>query len=295
MTTPLQTLLIGVDGSPATAGAVLAATSEARRLAASLRLVHVVPDRHPLAPLNPSVGEELAAAGASLLKRTAADVAALAPDLEVSTQLRHGGIATQLAAAGDDAAALYVGRDSRPLLKRVTPGNAGAGTAARASCPVVSVPADWDPEPTRGDVVVAVKTTAGSSELLADAFAEAHARGARVAVLHSWRLPSGYDDIIVARVGPAEPTRRSSVALEVLLSEWRTSYPDVEVDLRVVHDEPVHALVTASRAADLLVLARRAHGLKRGLLGGTGRAVLRAAVCPVRVIPPAGVSTWVSA
>lgn len=282
----LQPLLVGVDGSPATDGAVRAAVADARQLRALLRLVHVVPDRLPLATVEPVVSDGLSATGAGVLKRAAADLAALAPDVEVETQLRRGGIATQLAAAAEDAAALYVGRGSRPALERALQGNAAVGAAARAPCPVVCVPSGWEPQQARGEVVVALKSFGSSCELLDDAFAEAQGRGDRLVVLHSWKLPSVYDDIIVARVGPQESVRRMSLALEVLLRDSRLSYPGVEVELRVVHDEPVHALLTASRGADLLVLVRRAQGPGLGMLGGTGRAVLRGAECPVRVVPP---------
>ncbi len=289
LSTLLLPLLVGVDGSSAADGAVRAAVAEARQLGASVRLVHVVPDHFALVPVDALVGRDLDSRGAGLLVRAAAEVAAMAPDVEVETELRRGGVASQLAEACEHAAALYVGRDSS-VLKGVVKGNAAVGVATRAPCPVVVVPADWQPREDGGEVVVALKMAAGAAELFADAFAEAETHGARLVVLHSWRLPDMYDDIILSRVDPTEPARRTAAALELLLHEWRTSYPDVEVELRIVHEEPVHALVEASRSADLLVLVRRVHGLKRGTLGGTGRAVLRGAECPVRVISPEGLT-----
>ncbi|MCD4523924.1 universal stress protein [Nocardioides sp. cx-173] len=286
MSTHLQPVLIGVDDSPATDAAVRAGMEEARRLDAWARLVHVVPDRLGLVQVGRSVGRRLTDRGSALLERVAGDARLLAPDIEVETQLRWGGAATELAEAAAEAAVLYVGRDG-PLLERPLEGTAGAGAAARASCPVVSVPTEWSSRTGRGDVVVAVKSPGSALELLADAFAEAVARRARVVVLHSWRLPGVYDDIIVSRVAPEEATRGSTEAIDALLRESRLSYPDVDVAVRIVHDRPVHALVAASRSADLLVLARRPHGVGLGTLGGTGRAVLRGAECPVRVIPPA--------
>ena len=290
----LRPVLVGVDGSYASTGAIRAGRVEARRLGAPLRLVHVVPDYFPLAPVDPLTSEGLTEAGARLLAQAEAEARAEAPDLHVDTDLRRGGSATQLAAAVDDAAAavLFVGRDEQALIDRVLLGSTAAGAAARATRPVVAVPAGWEPSGARGEVVVAVKSPAHSSELLSDAFAAAEARGARLVVLHSWKLLSAYEHILASRVRNEDLVRRSTTELESLLQDWRVGYPDVEVEIRIVHDHPVHALVEASRSADLLVLVRHGHDLPSGSLGslgGTGRAVLRGAECPVRIVPPGGV------
>ncbi|MBC9733020.1 universal stress protein [Nocardioides marmotae] len=283
-------VVVGIDGSPGTEGAVRAAVADARRLDAPLHLVHVVPDRFALAAVDALVGADLVGRGASVLAPAAAAVARTAPDLEIGTELRRGTVAGELAGAGETAAAVYIGRGS-PSSIGVLAGRAGTATAGRAPCPVVSVPATWWPGRSRGGVVVALKSAAGAPELFADAFAEADSRGDRLVVVHSWRLPDVYDDIVTARVGRTEPGRRAAAALEVLLEEWRTSYPAVEVELRVVHDHPAAALVEASADADLLVLVRRTHGLGgAGILGGTARAVLRDARCPVRVLPTEGMT-----
>lgn len=293
MNTTAPPVAIGVDGSPGSAGAIRAGLDEARRLDAPVLLVHVVPDYVPMTPMLPLAGPDLTETGAAILRGVAAEVVEQAPDLHVATELRHGPRAAQLVRASHDAAVLYVGRDDRPVLERVLLGNTAAGAASRATCPVVVVPPQWPLErgtaPAPGDVVVAVKSPAHSTELLADAFAEAATHGSRLVVLHSWKLPSGYDDIVTARVAADELTQRSAAELESLLREWRTTYPAVRAEVRIVHDHPAHALVRASQEADLLVLVRHAHGFPTGTLGGTGRAVLRDAACPVRVVPPGAV------
>ncbi|MDP2774144.1 MAG: universal stress protein [Nocardioides sp.] len=293
MNTPRQPVVIGVDGSPGTAGAIRAGLDEARRLDAPVLLVHVVPDYVPLTPMLPLAGPDLTETGAAILRGVVAEVAALAPDVHIDSELRHGPRAAQLISAAHRAVALYVGRDDRPLLERVLLGNTAAGTASRATCPVVVVPPEWaaqDGDATRGVVVVAVKSPVHSTELLADAFAAAATHGSRLVVLHAWTLPAGYDDIAAVAVATEELTRRSTAELETLLHEWRTTFPGVQVEIRIVHDRPAHALVRASHEADLLVLVRHAHGFPSGTLGGTGRAVLRDADCPVRIVPPGSVS-----
>lgn len=285
-----EPVAVAVDGAPGTSGAVRAGLEEARRLGAPVVLVHVVPDHVPMTPMLPLTGPDLTGTGAAILHGEAMDVADRAPDLHIRTDLRHGHRAAQLARAAHHAAALFVGRDDRPLVERVLLGNTAAGVASRATCPVVVVPAAWTPEAdTHGVVLVAVKNPVHSSELLADAFAVADARGARLVVLHAWKLPGGYDDIVAARVATEEVAGRSTAELEKLLRGWRTTYPAVDVEVRVVHDQPAHALVQASAEADLLVMVRHAHGFPSSL-GGTGRALLREAHCPVRVVAPGAVA-----
>lgn len=291
MNTTPRPVAIGVDGSAGNAAAVRAGLDDARRLGAPVLLLHVVPDHVPLTPMLPLTGPDLTGTGAAILHEAVVEVLDQEPDVHVTTDLRHGPRAAQLAEAVRDAAVLYVGRDDRSLLERVLLGNTAAGVASRAACPVVVVPPGWPPaEGPRGVVAVAVKSPAHSTELLADAFAAAAARDARLLVLHSWKLPSGYDDIVVSRVAGDEVVQRSTAELETLLHEWRETHPAVEVEVRVVHDQPAHALVRASREADLLVLVRHAHGFPAASLGGTGRAVLRDADCPVRVVPPGTVT-----
>ena len=105
-------------------------------------------------------------------------------------------------------------------------------------------------------------------------------------LLHAWKLASGYDDIVADRVAVHEWNERATDELERILAPWRASYPAVVVETTVEHDDAAHALERASHHADLLILVRRAHGVPASLhLGGTARAVLRTASCPVRVVP----------
>jgi nucleotide-binding universal stress UspA family protein len=96
-----------------------------------------------------------------------------------------------------------------------------------------------------------------------------------------------YDGAEPSPVVVAEWSERLGVELAAAVAGWRTAYPDLEVELRVVHDQAAHALVVASGEVDELVLVRRAHGFPTGVhLGSTARTVLRASACPVRVLPP---------
>jgi len=284
-------IVIGVDGSPGSSAATRAGVGEARRLGLPVRLVHVVPDYLPMAPLMPLTPTLLTETGREILGKAADEARALAPDLSMDVELRHGPRAVELVHGAVGARALYVGTDERAGIDHLLRGNTSSGVASRATCPVVVVPADSDPTQ-RGAVLVGMKSPAHSAELLAAAFAAADALGDRLIVLHAWKLPSAYDDVISSRVAVDEWAQRSTDELEVILRDWRSGYPNVEVEVRVAHADAVRALVRASAEADLLVIVRRAHGVPAAThLGRVARAVLRSAHCPIRVVPPGGVTT----
>ena len=209
------------------------------------------------------------------------------PELKaIDIRMPRGSRVRGIVDASVGARLLVMGRD-RSFVQRLVSGRTAAGVAERAACPVESVPPDWQDTPRFGAVLVGVRSPVDAVPLLAHAFPVAAGRAARLVVLHAWKLPTGYDDIISSRVALAEWETRTIAELEPLLEPWRTTYPELPVEIRVVHDRPVHALVRASEHADLLIVMRRPHLVAGGFhLGGTARAVLRAAQCTVRVVPP---------
>lgn len=279
-------VVVGVDGTDGNLGALRSAAADAESLGAVLRIVHVVPDHLPVSEMMPRTPTDLIQFGTSILDRAVSHVHAMQPGVETQDWLRHGTRTTKLVEASADAEHIVVGRDGRALLGRLLRGDTAAGVAARATVPVVQVPAGWQPE-SRGVVVVGIKSPKHAPALLADAFTVAQRRNATLVVLHAWKLPSGYDDIIENRVDLDEWRREGVIEIEVLLRDWRAAFPDVKVEVRVVHDHAGPALVDASRTADLVVIVRREHGMPAAAhLGGTARSVLRAAHCPVRIVAP---------
>lgn len=282
-------VVLGVDGSAANLGALRYAVAEARLLGGRLKLVHVVPDYLTVAPMVPLTAAEFTETGTEILRSAEAVARELAPDLEVEGWLHHGNRPAELIHGAAGAAVLVVGRDGRPLAQRLLRGDTAAAVAARADLPVVEVPADWQPRPEADEPVVIVGVKAGTHapELLADAFEVARQRHATLVVLHAWKLPNAYDDIVETRVAVEQWSRESTLEMEDLLRDLRAERPDVKVEVRILHDHPGHALVEASGEADLVVLVRRAHGVPPAAhLGSTARAVLRSAHSPVRVVAP---------
>lgn len=289
MNAPFPGVVIGVDGSPGSSAAIRAGVGEAQRLGLPVRLVHVVPDYLPMSPLVPLASAGLTEAGSEILARAADEAVELGPDLAMDVELRHGARAMQLADSAAGARELYVGNDDRTTIDRLFRGNTSTAVAARARCPVVVVPAGTHVA-SRGTVLVGVKGPKHAAELLCAAFVAAASRGDKLVVFHAWKLPSGYDDIIASRVAVEEWAKSSTAEMEVLLTDWRASYPEVEVQIRIAHADATRALVSASAEADLLVIVRRAHGVPAAVhLGAVARSVLRSSHCPVLVVPPDGV------
>jgi nucleotide-binding universal stress UspA family protein len=281
-------IVVGADGRPASRAALRYALAEARRCGAPVRLVHVSPHYVPLPPAGPTVPPGLVATGREILHLAGTEARRVAPEVEVTTLLTSGTRSDSLVEVAADAQLLVVGHEQRSLVARIWTGSTSTGVSARARCPVVSVPAGWAPEGNRGPVVAAFQATDHSQELLEHAFRTAAERGADLVVLHAWRLPGVYADIIEDHIGTEQWRAHARTVIEPLLHDLEVAYPEVDVRVEVVHDQPAHALVQASETSDLLVLARRpVHHSAAPRVGGTARAVLREARCPVEVVPVA--------
>lgn len=284
-TVPAGTVVVGVDGSTASAHAVHFAALRAQRHGAILQVVHVAPLRLPFSPtrtVEPPLFEQTAN---EILHSATAAATQVAPGLTVHARVCRGSLMANLIACADEARELVIGVDHRHGMDRIWTGAVGAGLAARAACPVVVVPPEWRPENEYRRVVVGFKSPDRSRDLLAEAFAEAAERQASLVIVHAWKLPSAYDDIISARVSAEDVEQHTVDMISPLIADLRQAHPGVRVRICAEHAQTAQALVSASRTADLLVLMRVRSPQVLPHLGGTARALLREAECPVVVFP----------
>jgi nucleotide-binding universal stress UspA family protein len=250
-----RAVVVAVDGTGGSAGALRYAADEARRRGAPLRVVHVSPTYVPLTPMLPYVPDDLAAAGRAVLRE--AEAAVTDPDGPmVETRLLSGGRVSEIVTAADGAGLLVVGRETRRGLDRLFLGATTSAVAAHATVPVAAVPADWAPTSPRGLVVVGVKSSHGAGVLLERAFAAASARGATVRVVHAWSLPDPYGDRIEERTHAAQWLTASRMQLDRLIEPLKERYPDVPVEVVVLHEQPARALLGQADQADLVVVLR---------------------------------------
>ncbi len=280
-------ILVGVNHSAGSSAALRFAAREAKRRGWDLRLVHVIPTYVPLTPLVPLVPDDLEETGRQIVEAAAAEAKGLLASDRIATAVIDGARVPGLLSAAENARMIVLGHEERSTLERLVTGSTVTGVASRGACPVVIVPAGWEPADEPRPVVAGIKSTQHSQGLLARAFEVADQRGTGVVLVHAWELPQEYDDLITSRVDSRVWAESATRDIEAGLAPLRAEHPDVTVEIRALHGQPARVLQRASEEADLLLLARRPHAFPFGHLGGTGRALLRASRCPVEVLPPA--------
>jgi len=187
-------VVVAVDGTDRSTGALRYAVDQALTLVAPIRIVHVSPGYVPMTPFLPYSPGDVEAGGRAILRDAAAQVSASAPGVSVVTQLRKGSRTGEIVSATADARLLVIGHETRAGVERLMTGATTAKVAARAACPVVVVPSDWEVAPLQGRVVLGIKSPVHAFELLARAFEIASARRATLVVVHAWQVPAAYLD-----------------------------------------------------------------------------------------------------
>lgn len=281
-------IVVAVDGSERSAGAVRYAVREARAQGRAVRLAHVVPTPLPEGGLWPSAGrdvEDLRSSGERILERAVAEARSGASDVRFESLLGRGPRVAELAAAAAAGELMVLGRETRRGGERLLAGTTTAGVVAHAAIPVVVVPADWR-ESEHGRIVVGIKSAVLDGDLLARAYSIASARDAALRLVHVAEVPELAAEMGVADAYADESLSSGRRMLESAAHEWRDAFPDVTVETTAVEGRPADALVDASADADLLMLARPHRDLRHPVrLGRTPRAVLGVSDTPVEVVP----------
>ena len=280
-------VVVGVDGSSAGSAAIRYAAHVAQRLGTDILLVHVVPNYLPMTPMLPLATADLEAAGRQILREATIEAQQFMEPGRVTESLQYGPRVLALLKVAEHARMLVLGSKQQPLIERLLTGSVLLGVAARATSPVVAVPPGWTSTGERHRIVVGVKSTEHSQGLVRRALEIAEERKAEVVLVHAWELPGQYDDLVTASVEQDEWNDRARHTIERSLGKVQNDHPDVPLEIRVVHGQPARVLLSATDEADLLLLARRHTGFPLGHLGGTGRALVHHAHCPVEVLPPA--------
>ena len=283
-------IVVGVDGSAASASAVRWAAREAELRALPLVVVSV------LAPVVQAGGpwpevpvpEEylrLQQAEATEIVdkavRSAADVTAAA--LKITGEVVLGPIVATLVAMSTRADMMVVGCRGEDAVSRALLGSVSSGLVHHAHCPVAIIHAEELPSE-RASVVVGIDGSPTSELATAIAFDEASRRGVDLVALHAWS-DMGPIEFASANWAPIE-WRNIKVAEEEVLSErlsgWSDQYPDVTVHRVVVCDRPGPRLLGGAGEAQLLVLGSHGRGGFPGmLLGSVCNAVVNSAQIPV--------------
>ena len=280
-------VVVGVTGRGQETAALRFAADHARQEGARLVLVHVGRVSPPMVPgmvLTPTEAIDVAE---RIVGQVAEELEELVGGSVAHDTMAVTGVPAQvLTELSRDARLVVVQHRTSTALERLFIGSTTNGAAARCHCPLVSVPAGWEPPPGgTAEVVVGVHEGGVPRQVLEAAFTWADRTGAPLRVVHAWRLDAVYDDIITHRVD-AEWRERQKMLLAAAVADHRDSWPTVPVEVEVRHQWPADVLVDDSRNASLVVIGRR--GVRGWLpehLGSLARAVLRSSLCPVMVVP----------
>lgn len=284
-------VVVGVDVPGTSSGAVRWAAEAAMLHKVPLKLVHAADDVAGLpggevsAEDNTTIDVLRANTSAlSHLTEARETVQALHPDLQLEVVEVVGDAVEALLSQQEDSL-LVVGTGHRNALSELILGSTSLGVAMHATSPVVVVPpASGEPAAQHGVVAVAVDGSSDSAVAARIACREATVRGARVIAVNTWGLE--VVDGFVVTESDAEQYAviqdRQTALVERALTSARRDYPDVEIEVSVVHGHAVRSLVELSESADLLVIGSRGLGGFAGkLLGSVSQRVLRGSKCPV--------------
>lgn len=288
-----KVVLVGVDGSPESLGAVDWAVARAAR--AGWR-VHIL-----CAYSLPSFTTASLDGGYAALDDTAIRSGAQAVvDEAVARAQGHGVTVTSSLETGDPAGVLVDLSDEAVLAVVGTRGGGGfadrlLGTVssalpAHAHCPTVVVPrhvegADYTPV---SRIVVGVDGSSSARKALKWAVAEADAWGAEITAVAAVPMASGAGALawLPAAVDRDQVLADVRAGLDRAVAEAVEGYPGVTVRRHALDGNAAQLMAEFSTAVDLIVVGSRGRGGFSGLLlGSTSQGVLSHAACPVMVVP----------
>jgi len=277
----MATIVVGVDGSPASAQALAWAAAAARREGAKLEVIGAwsFPALAAL-PFSDRTLADCRHETAALVERTIA-----ASEVDAHTQPLHweavqGEPADVLLAAAHDADLLVVGTRGTGGFGSLALGSVARRVLRRAERPVAVVPARWNAvTPRAADAPVVVGVDAGGASRRAVEVAAEHARrlGTRCIAVHAC-APMGTPTVLMApAIDDIEAAARAMLDAELAAADTA----GVTVEARVVFDSPSWALVELSEQAALVVVGRHHHLV----VGSVADACASHASCPVLVVP----------
>lgn len=281
-----NSIVVGIDGSPAGAAALDWAVEEATRRRLPL---HLVRGREREIPSNLVLGTAPAAAlgtaqqteihTTEMLTSAAARARSASPTLSVMVESSKDLAAAVLVELSTRADTVVLGSHGDGVVLTAILGSVSTQVALHAECPVVilrEAPAHG------GGVVVGVDGSEVSDQALGYAFDEASSRGLPLDVVHArWTSTAGGSTADLLE----DQTKQELLTVSESTVGWSEKFPDVTVRHHLRDGPAVRALVEKSRGAELLVVGSRGRGgFARLLLGSVSHGVLHHAHCPVAVV-----------
>jgi len=297
MSNTSQTVVVGVDGSAGSTAALTWAAKLAASRTLELKIVHGL----QIASLYyggglPGAGagalfDAIQVDGARVLAEARRVAQSVDENLVVTTDMPNDPPVPLLIEQSRHARLLVVGRTGAGAFTGMLIGGTASVVVSHAHCPVAVVRGRQATTtiPGAGPVVVGVDGSPNSEQAIAVAFEEASLRGAPLVALHAWKDVTYDDTHGSARILTQPETLKEDE--ERLLGErlagWPEKYPDVVVRRELPRARPRHALLEASKTAQLVVVGSHGRGGFTGMLvGSTSQALVQYADCPVLVVRP---------
>ncbi|RBP61495.1 nucleotide-binding universal stress UspA family protein [Brevibacterium sanguinis] len=313
-----HTIIVGIDGSSNSQGAVQWAIKHAQLSSAEIRLVaaYTVPGVNmSQADIVYPVDFDSAVKDATRQLAEATAETVRESGVHVSTVIAPGDASGVMVENSKSAELAVIGARGRGGFKGRLLGSVALAMPAHAHCPTVVIPSTWPDRP--------------EPEHNAPIDLPVRATGARQTTDDEGRVHPDFSGEIVAGIDPFEtdsPVLREAAlqaklygqplhlvgitATHILSPEWMPSethlqklydeaaaqrelsvatladeFPEVEVRWSIFDSPATEVLVAASHSAELLLVGSRGRGgFVATLLGSTSQSVLAHSVCPVRVV-----------
>jgi nucleotide-binding universal stress UspA family protein len=269
-------VIVGVDGSGHTRGAVEWAAREAVLRDVPVRVVHAYV--WPLLRIPPVVSamgppEGLREHASELVAESVARALSAAPGVDVQSSMCTDFPEDLLVKESRNAAYVVIGSRGLGTVGRLLVGSVTARLIVRSECPVALVRTQLPATDAGAPVVVGVDGSSHSATALAVAVDLATHWESELHVVHVARAPSRGQPI--------------DIDVEGMVAPWRETCPDLRLRVSLLEGRrPDKALVELSQAArGVVVGARGSSGFAGILIGSVSQAVISRAHCPVVVTP----------
>lgn len=291
-------IIVGIDGSEQSYGALRWAVSEARHRKVPVRLVTAYS-----LPVFSGAGfdagysvidEQALTEGVAQILNEAVSRLGDVSDVELRASVQTGDATGVLIELSKKAELVVVGsRSHGGFLGRLL-GTVSTSLPGHSHCPTVAVPLSFgeaiEKDPAlldrKGEVVVGSDGSDEARGAMMAAADEAQRRGVKLVLVNALAPYTGALNWVPAAVD-FEAMYREIAALQRQAAEWiRGYFPELEIEFRLIDGSPVQVLLEAGKGADLLVVGTRGRGNVAGtILGSTSQGVLHHTKVPLMVVP----------
>lgn len=273
-------IVVGIDGSDGSLGALTVALGEAAVWDAALEVVLAWDYLNQPGDFDPHYSQAQAEEHARGLVARAVE----GSEVAVVPRAVCDRAADALLDAGRDADLLIVGARGKGGFLGLRLGSVSQSVVTHSRRPVMVVRGGVStPGTTGGTIVVGIDGSDHSRRALAWARDEAVARGAALLVVHGWSPPLD----VMTVPSAAEAFAEAAQALVDGEVQWvAETAPDLPVESQIVTGSAARAVLDAAADASLVVVGGRGRGGFKGLLlGSVSQQVVNHADCPVVVVP----------